>query len=123
MGFVWVVEPNLAFPDLYDKYSRTIFQSGNRVAHQRAEEMQEWGRQNAIWEDQSGRARSELTAVVIDDEFGIGTIVVKHGPPWGLWLEIANNGKYAIITKMIDTFAPVLWRDLQRIMNLGLISK
>lgn len=123
MAFQWVVSPEVAYEDLFDNYARVIFQSGNRVAHQRAAQMQAWGRENAPWTDRSGRARAELGVRVEDDEFGIGTIIVEHGPPWGLWLEIANQGRFSIITKMIDVFAPQLWNDLQRIMNLGLAAR
>lgn len=122
-GFKWEVAPDQTIPQLYDNYARVIFQSGNRAAHKRAAEMQAWGQANAPWTDRTERARNELTARVEGDEFGIGTIIVEHGPPWGLWLEIANGGKYSIITKMIDVFAPLLWRDIQRIVNLGLAAK
>lgn len=122
-GLTWQVTPEQAFSQLFDEYARVIFQSGNRVAHKRAEEMEVWGRANASWQDQTGDARKLLSVRVEGDEFGIGTIIVEHGVDYGLWLEIAHAGKYAIITRMIDVFAPVLWRDLQRIMNLGLAAK
>lgn len=123
MGFTWQVEPGKAFPELFDAYARVTMQSGNRVAHQRAAEMKAWGQANAPWTDRTGDARRLLDVHVEGDEFAIGSIVIEHGVPYGLWLEIANAGKYSIITRMIDMFAPVLWRDLQRIMNLGLAAK
>lgn len=123
MAFTWDVPPNKAFPELFNEYARVTLQSGNRVAHQRAEEMEAWGKANAPWTDRTGDARRLLSVRVEGDEFAIGSIVIEHGVPYGLWLEIAHGGRYAIITKMIDMFAPQLWRDLQRIMNLQLITK
>lgn len=123
MGFTWQVEPGKAFPELFNEYARVTLQSGNRVAHARAQEMEAWGRANAPWTDRTGDARRLLSVRVEGDEFAIGTIVIEHGVSYGLWLEIAHAGKYSIITKMIDTFAPVLWRDLQRVMNLQLATR
>lgn len=123
MGAEWITPPTKAFPELFDEYARTSIVGGNRAVHRQAAAIQEWGRANAPWTDRTGNARRLLTVRVEGDEFAIGSIVIEHGVDYGLWLEIANAGKYAIITKMIDMFAPVLWRDLQRVMNLGLATR
>lgn len=57
-----------------------------------------WMRTNAKWTDRTTNARNGLFAVVIDD---IGTdvwlLVLSHTVSYGIWLEVANNGQYAIV--------------------------
>ncbi len=122
MAFVWDVPPDLAFNQLTDRYARAIFQSGRRVAYEQAEEMEQYAKDNARWTDRTGDARERLHATV--EETGpIGTIVLAHGVDYGIWLEIANGGRYSIIPETIDVYGPKVMASLQRMMNLGLISR
>lgn len=122
MGFRWIVAPTDVFPQMAQKYTQAIFQSGRRVAHTRAREMEAYAKANAPWQDRTGAARAGLTATV--EETGpIGTIVLSHGVSYGIWLEIANGGRFAIIAPTIDVFAPQIMRDLQRMMNLGHVGR
>lgn len=118
MGFKWIVAPNQTIPQMTEQYTRAVFQSGRRVAHEQAAEMQQYARTNARWTDRTGAARSGLTATV--EETGpIGTITLKHGVPYGLWLEVANQGRFSIIPETIDVFGPRVMRSLQNMINLG----
>lgn len=118
MGFKWIVAPNQTIPQMADAYARTIFQSGRRIAYEQAEAMEQYAKANAPWTDRTGDARERLHATV--EETGpIGTIVLSHGVPYGLWLEIANGGRYAIIAPTIDVFGPRVMRSLQNMINLG----
>lgn len=121
MGFKWDVDPNDVFPEMAYKYTQAVFQSGRNIAYDRAEDMEAWAKANAPWTDRTTDAR-EFLAATVDENGPIGTIVLAHGVPYGLWLEIAHQGKYAIIAPAIDYWAPIVFRDLQRMMNLGLIS-
>lgn len=122
MAFKWDVPPDLAFTELTDRYARAIFQSGRHIAYDRAEFAENYAKANARWTDRTGDARERLHATV--EETGpIGTIVLAHGVSYGVWLEIANGGRYSIIPETIDVVGPLVMRDLQRMMNLGLISK
>lgn len=121
MGFKWDVPPDAIFPEMANNYTQAIFQSGRQIAYDRAEDMEAWAKQNAPWTDRTGDARERLHATV--EETGpIGTIVLAHGVEYGLQLEIRNGGAYAIIAPAIDMFAPIVMRDLQRMMNLGLVG-
>lgn len=122
MGFQWVVAPTDVFPEMAEKYTQAVFQSGRNIAYDRAEDMEAWARQQAPWQDRTGDARERLHATV--EETGpIGTIVLSHGVDYGIWLEVAHSGAYAIIAPAIDYWAPIVFRDLQRMMNLGLVSR
>ena len=100
------------------QYTQVIFQSGRRIAYDRAEDMENWAKENAPWTDRTGDARERLHATV--EETGpIGTIVLAHGVDYGLWLEIANGGRFSAIAPAIDIFGPIIMRDLQNLINLG----
>jgi hypothetical protein len=117
-GFEWKVTPNLAFNELAQNYSRVIFQSGRNIAYEQAEAMEQYAKEHAPWTDQTGDARERLHATV--EETGpIGTIVLAHGVEYGVWLEIANGGRYSIIPQTVDVFGPRVMRSLQNMINLG----
>jgi hypothetical protein len=118
MGFKWDVAPTDVFPQMAQKYTQAIFQSGRRVAYEQAEDMENYAKANAPWTDRTGDARERLHATV--EETGpIGTIVLAHGVEYGVWLEIANGGRYSIIPQTVDVFGPRVMRSLQNMINLG----
>lgn len=121
--FRWVVDPGLAFPQLFNAYAQTIFQSGRLVASQRARDMEEWAKANAPWTDRTGTARRTLHSEVADAGSILAQITLAHGVDYGVWLEIAHGGQYAIIAPTIDFWGPVFMQDIQRIVNLGLASR
>jgi len=117
-GFKWDVPPEAVFPQMAQQYTQAIFQAGGRLAQQNAAEMEAWAKQNAPWQDRTGAARAGLSARVEGDG-GIGTIVLSHGVDYGIWLEIANGGRYAIIAQAIDVFGAKLMDDLQSMLAGG----
>lgn len=125
MGFQWDVEPDLAFPQLVERYTNTIFLSGRRVADQRAADAERWMKQNAPWQDRTGAARAGLHTQVLESPGVLAEIVFSHDPnlDYPIWLEIANGGRYAIIAPAIDYWGAIFMRDIQRIVNLGLAAR
>lgn len=124
-GFKWDVPPDLAFPQLVERYTNTIFLSGRRVAEQRAEEAEQWMQDNAPWEDRTGDASAGLYVDVRESPGVLAELVFAHGEdvPYAVWLELAHGGTYAIIAPAIDYWGPRLMQDIQRIVNLGLAAK
>lgn len=61
-----------------------------------AARIQSWARKNALWTDRTSNARQGLFARAIPLATGVA-IVLFHTVEYGIWLEIANAGKYAII--------------------------
>jgi hypothetical protein len=66
----------------------------------------------APWRDQTTNARNSLNA---HSEHGAtkDELVLAHGVDYGIWLEIANGGGYAIITPQI----PVQGAELMATLN------
>jgi hypothetical protein len=122
MGFKWDVAPTDVFPQMAQKYTQAIFQSGRRVAYEQAEDMENYAKANAPWTDRTGDARERLHATV--EETGpIGTIVLAHGVDYGIWLEVRFGGVNSIIPQTIDVYGPIVMRSLQNMINLGLASR
>jgi hypothetical protein len=53
-------------------------------------------RTNAKWTDQTGNARSNLFTAV-KHEGTTHSMVLSHGVPYGIWLEIRFAGRYSIV--------------------------
>lgn len=99
---------------MFDAYARAVFQTARNLAEQNAQEMEAWAKANAPWQDRTGAARQGLHATVDGT-----TITLSHGVPYGLWLEVANGGRYAIIAQAIDTFGVRYMDALQRALAGG----
>lgn len=71
-----------------------------------AEDMEEWARANAPWEDQSGDARSTLQgSAEHDEDRHVSTATISHGVDYGVWLETRFGGRFAVILPTIMVFA------------------
>jgi hypothetical protein len=124
MGFKWIVPPNEVFPQAYAKYTQAVFTSGRRVAEARAEQMLNFAKTSAPWTDRTGNARRGLNVEVGDSPGVIAQITLSHDPTldYTLWLEIGHNGRFSVIAPTIDLYAPLFMRDMQNMMNLGLVT-
>lgn len=57
-----------------------------------------WMRTNAKWTDRTTNARNGLFGDVEHAEGSDSwTLVLSHTVSYGIWLEVANSGKYAIV--------------------------
>ena len=71
------------------------------------------------------QARAGLHVDVNQAPAVLAELTFSHGEdvPYGIWLEIANQGRFAIIAPAIDYWGPKLMQDVQRIVNLQLATK
>jgi hypothetical protein len=58
-------------------------------------------RNDAPWADRTGRARAGLTARTTQND-GVVTMTLSHGVSYGFWLEVIQNGKFAILGPTIE---------------------
>jgi hypothetical protein len=120
MGFQWQVDPYRAFDDMFNDYAQATFAAGRHVAYRLGPEMLAWAKQNAVWKDRTTDARTGLS-IHIEEAGPIATVTLYHGPYYGLWLEIAMGGKYAIIAPAIHRWGPEFMRGIQGMINLKII--
>jgi hypothetical protein len=95
---------------LYDQRSRAAMRAGMAAGAQRLED---WERLNRRWEDRSGDARDNLTALVEDTQRGL-RIRNMHGVPYGQYLERVRQGYFAILHEAIWVNWPDILRDCGR---------
>jgi len=55
-----------------------------------------WMKSNAPWTDQTAAARTGLHAVTAHGRSRF-ELILAHAVSYGIWLEVANSGKYQII--------------------------
>lgn len=72
-----------------------------------ADELQVYAQSNAPWADRTGAARDGLTAEV-DFELDTGEVVITlyHTVDYGLWLELIQDGRFAIIMPALEALGP-----------------
>jgi hypothetical protein len=92
----------------WDEVAIEAFQDGTDDIENAARDM-------AIWEDQTGDARALLKATASGDHGDI-VMTLEHGVDYGLWLEVIQNGKYAVIMRTLNNRAPwIMARTVERI--------
>lgn len=106
-------------PERFDQMERSIQRAMVAAAGKTATDAQAWMRTNAKWRDQTGNARNGLGTQVITSD-GHVQVVLYHSVPYGIWLEVRWDGKYAIIEpairhhapKMMELIAKLLFKDM-----------
>lgn len=82
-----------------------------------AGQMDGYAKEHAPWTDRTSHARQSLHGGVDirGDQF---YLYLSHGIEYGLWLEVANSGNYAIVGPTVDVHLPRIrqtvldyWRD------------
>ncbi|MCY6372463.1 hypothetical protein [Clostridium ganghwense] len=87
-----------------------------------AMEMEKWAKENAPWEDRTAHARLFLKATVKWKHTNELMITISHGVDYGVYLELANEGKYAILEKAIQEFTPQFHEGWKKIVqSVGVI--
>jgi hypothetical protein len=78
-----------------------------------AAEGEAWMKSSAKWRDQTGNARNGLGGQSVVTTNKVAT-VFYHTVPYGIWLEVRWDGKYAVIGPAVERFAPRM---------MGLVAK
>lgn len=76
-----------------------------------AQEVEDYAKENAPWQDQTGAARDGLTAEA-RHRLNHYYIDLFHTVDYGIWLEIRFDGEYAIIQPTLEAMAPRLMDEL-----------
>jgi hypothetical protein len=67
--------------------------------------IEEYAKSNAPWADRTGNARAGLTANA-QHNGGEVSISLEHTVDYGFWLEVIQNGDFAIIMPTLEALAP-----------------
>ena len=75
-----------------------------------------WLKKNAPWTDDTSAARTGLNAL----PFHFGTqheLLMSYTVYYGIWLEVANSGKYAVITPAMRIVGNKIMGDMQKLID------
>lgn len=81
-----------------------------------------YARQNAPWTDRTGNARNGLFTQVNTDGKGGVQLVLAHGVPYGIWLEVRWSGRFAIIAPAIQHEGPLLMKTIAKMCGQELTT-
>lgn len=99
-----------------DAYEQKIVRSAEEIAKYFAPQMETHAKANAPWTDRTGNARQSLYGWW--DKQGKKVIVfISHGRDYGLWLEIRNSGRYAILWPTVEEFIPQIKSMLRNVFG------
>lgn len=82
------------------------------VTDRRAAETQVWLRRNAPWTDRTGVARQGLFAIANHGKT-FEEIFMAYSVTYGIWLEVANDRRFAIISPAIRIHGEALMKDMK----------
>ncbi len=103
-GIRWRTPPSELARSL-EQYGDRVLTAVAAVAQYVATQMQDAAKANAPWEDRTGNARSGLFGTS-ETDFAqhVVTIYLSHSATlnYGLWLEIANEGKYSVVMSTME---------------------
>lgn len=75
-----------------------------------------WMKLNAPWTDETGAARASLIAVAAH-EGSQRTITVAHGVHYGIWLEVANSGRFQILAPAMRAIAHNVMQSFEGLLS------
>lgn len=71
-----------------------------------------WMKQNAPWHDNTAAARTGLNTI----SFNFGNtheLVMSYSVYYGIWLEVAHSGRWAVITPAMRIVGAKIMKDIQ----------
>lgn len=107
-------------PDIWitgvEEYIARVWAAIYAVCQRRAPEIQNWMRQNAPWTDRTGNARQGLNTQIEASQDEIA-LFFAHGVFYGIFLELRNSGRYAVVNPALDHWGPIIWQDVLVVMS------
>lgn len=116
-GLRWQSHPATAWPALALSYRQRIEAGIVAIAQRWAPEIENYMKTQAPWTDRTGNARQGLHTEVNHAAGVMVEIILAHGVHYGIFLELANAGRFAIINPALDHFAPRIWADVRRMLS------
>ena len=86
------------------------------IADSAAKAMESYAKTNAKWTDRTGAARQRLKGSTRWDETAL-IAAISHNVDYGIWLELCNEKKYAILEEALNSQAQNLLDAYQRFLS------
>ena len=98
-------------------YRGKIHQASVAVATYFAPVVEAEAKSNAPWTDRTGNARQGLTGFVDDVSATMVYLYLSHRVTYGVFLEIKNSGRYAIILPTLEKHYTAIFQMLQDVFK------
>lgn len=82
-----------------------------------AANMSNYAKLNKRWTDRTGNARAGLHGGYFWENTEVLKTFIAHAMDYGVFLELANDGKYAILEETINKFKDTWFKSIERVMN------
>lgn len=82
-----------------------------------SKEMESYAKANRKWTDRTGLAKGNLRSVVSQPKKNLIRITLSHGVDYGVFLELANEQKYAIIKPTLEKYEPELMESVRGLLD------
>ena len=86
------------------------------IADSAVRAMESYAKTNARWTDRTGNARQRLKGVTRWEPDAL-IAAITHNVDYGVWLELCNEKKYAILEEALNSQAQNLLNSYQRFLN------
>ena len=115
-GASLIITSNTLEPRLKTMPAKVNFAIGAVAKHSEGR-IESAARLNAPWQDQTGNARSGLKAKARQQKFLVWEVVLFHRVPYGIWLEVAHEGRFQIINPTLREQGPMSMALLTGLLN------
>lgn len=100
------------------RYGDAIKDAMLAIGEYNAPRMEADAKHEANWQDHTGHARGTLNAQVWQTDNGDVTIIqLSHGVFYGIFLEVRNQGRYAIVIPMMQRYYPIVWKMVEEALK------
>lgn len=97
----------VATGDSMNRYIDRVGRARKAAMEKLSEEMIQYAKDNHPWENRTGDAEAGISAHIIDNPDKDTTVIwLGHAVPYGVWLEIMQGGRFAILLPTLYKFAP-----------------
>lgn len=112
---VWQRDPKDLGRAISELGERVVYSALVDYLNRHAAEIVEEMRRNAPWTDRTGEARRKLVAEVETNGATV-SLYLAHGVPYGVFLEVRNGGRYAIVGPTVMRTGPRVMQGLKGLM-------
>lgn len=99
------------------EYERKVLEAVKAVADYFAPIVEQYAKDNAPWTDRTANARQSLHAFTQILAEGVVALYLSHGVNYGVSLELAHQGRYAIILPALEAHYEPISRMLKGIFG------
>lgn len=117
-SFEWQSRPSVSIVGWLRKLFVDLDAALTDAANNRAEDIQTWMQENAVWEDRTGYAREHLLTDIERFQDGLNIWLFYQEVPYDVYLETMQAGKFSILGPAIDYWGPILMNDVRSILGL-----